>query len=155
MRTHRCRGVTIIELIVLVFVVAVSMAIVVSVLQSHDRRRDGRRVVCSNNLRNIGLALVNYQASKNRLPNAGTFHDDPTLHEGNPLKSTIHGRSMAPACVPLRPPPGSKVVAQILPDLDNQDMYNAWNSRSVTSARSVPIPLCRVTQSSQRPASSS
>ena len=69
-----------------------------------DRRLDGdrgeRRAVaarerlartqCANNMRNLGLALVNYQTSKNRLPNAGTFLDDPAQHQGDPLKSNIY-----------------------------------------------------------------
>ncbi len=88
MRTHRCRGVTIIEVIVLVFVIAVLLAIAVSVVQSPPV--DGRRTQCANNMRNLGLALINYQTSTNRLPNAGTFFDDPARHQGDPLKSNIY-----------------------------------------------------------------
>jgi prepilin-type processing-associated H-X9-DG protein len=137
MQKHRCRGVTIIELIVLIFVIAVLMAIVVSVLQS--QRGVNCRPQCANNMRNIGLALVNYQMLKNRLPSAGTFYDDPTLHRADPLRSTICWAIMNPAANPdmARSWLHSWVV-EILPYFDNQDIYNAWNFQesylSTTSA---------------------
>ena len=82
-------------------------------------------------MRNIGLALVNYQMSKNRLPNAGTFHDDPAQHQGDPLKSNIYRAITDPGTWAgesdfwLR-----SWVVDVLPYLDNQDIYNAWDKGS-------------------------
>jgi prepilin-type processing-associated H-X9-DG protein len=128
MRTHRCRGFTLIELIVLVFVAAVLMAIAVNVLQSQRGCGTGCHIQCANNMRNIGLALVNYQTTKNRLPNAGTFYDDPALHRGDPSRSNIYRAIIDPGTNPEWA--GSWLrswVVDILPYLDNQDIYNAWN----------------------------
>jgi prepilin-type N-terminal cleavage/methylation domain-containing protein/prepilin-type processing-associated H-X9-DG protein len=128
MRTHRCRGFTLIELIVLVFVIAVLMAIVVNVLQAQRGCGCGRRTQCANNMRNIGLALVVYQTTKNRLPDAGTFYDDPALNRGDPFRSNIYRAIIDPGTNPE----GARAwlrswVVEILPYFDNQDIYNAWN----------------------------
>src|SRR5262245_50624786 len=88
MLTLRSRGVPRIEVQVLVLVVAVSLAIIVMAIPS--AREAGRRTQCQNNMRNVSLALFNFQTSKNHFPNAGTFFDDPENHRGDPLKSTIY-----------------------------------------------------------------
>jgi len=126
MRTHRCRGVTIIDLIAIVFVIALFLTILVSFVQSP--RVTTRRTQCANNMRNIGLALVNYQMSKNRFPNAGTFQDDPAVHQGDPYRSNVYRAITDPGTWAgesdfwLR-----SWVVDVLPDLDAQDMYNAWD----------------------------
>ena len=82
-------------------------------------------------MRNIGLALVNYQTSKNRLPNAGTFQDDPAVHQGDPLQVehlpglTDPGTWAGESDFWLR-----SWVVDVLPYLDAQDMYNAWDKGS-------------------------
>jgi prepilin-type N-terminal cleavage/methylation domain-containing protein/prepilin-type processing-associated H-X9-DG protein len=57
MRYHK-NGFTLIELLVVISVIAVLMAILVPALGR--AREQGRRVACAANLRNLGLALVNY-----------------------------------------------------------------------------------------------
>jgi prepilin-type processing-associated H-X9-DG protein len=121
---------TLIDLMVLVLVVAVLMAIVVAALQNTRRCGVTSHVQCANNMRNLALALVNFSTSKNRFPNAGTFYDDPADHQGDPLKSNIY-RAITD--------PGSQAgasgfwlrswVVDILPYIDAQDMYNAWNKQ--------------------------
>jgi prepilin-type processing-associated H-X9-DG protein len=114
---------------VLVVVLAVLLAIAVSVVQSPHV--EGRRIQCANNMRNLGLALINYQTSKNRLPNAGTFFDDPARHQGDPLKSNIYQALTDPGTWAgesdfwLR-----SWVVEILPYIDAQDIYNAWDKGS-------------------------
>ena len=66
--------------------------------------------------------------SKNRFPNAGTFFDDPAVHQGDPLASNIYRAITEPgvrdgeAQYWLR-----SWVVDILPYLDAQDMYNSWD----------------------------
>jgi prepilin-type processing-associated H-X9-DG protein len=127
MNTHRCRGVTLIELMVLVLVTALLLALAVTIMQS-SRCTGGRRIRCANNLRNIGLALVNFSSSKNCFPNAGTFHDDPADHQGDPYASTIYRALAVPG--PKAGDPDTWLrswVVDILPYIDAQDIYNAWN----------------------------
>ena len=89
-----------------------------------------RRTQCANNMRNIGLALVDYQMS-NRFPNAGTFQDDPAVHQEDPYRSNIYRAISDPGTWAgesdfwLR-----SWVVDVLPYLDAQDMYNAWDKGS-------------------------
>jgi prepilin-type processing-associated H-X9-DG protein len=124
---------------VVVFVVAVLMAIVVNVLQS--QRGISCRPQCANNMRNIGLALVNYQVSKNRFPNAGTFYDDPTIHQGDPLKSSIYRAITNPSARAGEADSWlHSWVIEALPYFDNADLYNTWNKRQPYLSTIQPNP---------------
>jgi prepilin-type processing-associated H-X9-DG protein len=133
---------TLIELMTLVLVVAVVMAIAVAFMQS-NRTTCTRTAHCANNMRNIGLALVNYQTSHKCFPAAGTFYEDPADHRGDPLRSNIYRAITEPGTRPEAADTWLRSwVVEILPYLDAQDMYNAWDSREsylspVPSAPSV------------------
>jgi prepilin-type processing-associated H-X9-DG protein len=141
MRTRRSRGITLIELMVTIFIIALFLALIVVSL----RKESGcdRQCQCQNNLRNIGLALINYQVTKIRFPNAGTFYDAPAVHQGDPLRSNIYRAITDPGAPPEGPDSWlHSWVVDILPYLDEQDMYNAWNPEepylSTLSAPSLP-----------------
>ncbi|MBA3312795.1 MAG: DUF1559 domain-containing protein [Planctomycetota bacterium] len=60
-RSHRREGFTWIELVIVLFVIAVLVALVLPAVQS-DRRRPSR-FQCLNNMRYVGLATLNYASS--------------------------------------------------------------------------------------------
>lgn len=63
----RLRGLTIIELLVVITIVAVLIALLLPAIQS--ARNSARTTTCMNNLRQVGLAVVNFaDATKQRLP---------------------------------------------------------------------------------------
>ena len=127
---HPDRGITLIEVLVIIVLIVILVGLIIPALTS-SRNGDGRLTHCANNMRNIGLALVNYQMSKNRLPNAGTFQDDPAVHQGDPYRSNIYRAITDPGTWAgesdfwLR-----SWIVDILPYLDAQDMYNAWDKGS-------------------------
>ena len=94
MGAYSRRGVTRIELVVAVVVIGLAMLFFMMSLT----RGGGpvRRAQCLSNMRNIGLALMAYQNFNNHFPNAGTFYDDPAVHQGDPLKSTIYQAILNP-----------------------------------------------------------
>jgi prepilin-type N-terminal cleavage/methylation domain-containing protein/prepilin-type processing-associated H-X9-DG protein len=125
MRSRRCRGVTLLELMVAILVIAVGLAVIVTMLP--EKRGCVVRANCQNNLRFIGLAMVNYETTHNRFPNAGTFHDDPVIHQGDPYRSEIYLAMTAPGATPGQADSWlHSWVVDLLPYLDEQDMYNAW-----------------------------
>jgi prepilin-type N-terminal cleavage/methylation domain-containing protein/prepilin-type processing-associated H-X9-DG protein len=99
--SHRPRGFTLIELLVVIAIIAVLMALLLPAVQS--AREAARRIQCTNNLKQLGLALHNYHSIQNVLP-PGRIN---TYLAGN-------GHCWG-------------AYSQLLPQLEMQNLFNAMN----------------------------
>jgi prepilin-type N-terminal cleavage/methylation domain-containing protein/prepilin-type processing-associated H-X9-DG protein len=100
--TARNRGFTLIELLVSIAIISILMGLLLPAIQS--ARENARRTTCSNNLKQIGLALQCYIQAQGGLPlGYNSLYD--------PLRQKEVG-------------PGWGWGSQILPYLDQQPLYN-------------------------------
>jgi prepilin-type N-terminal cleavage/methylation domain-containing protein/prepilin-type processing-associated H-X9-DG protein len=128
---HKPRGFTLIELLVVIAVIAVLIGLLLPAVQ--QAREAARRVQCRNNLKQIGLALHNYEGTYQVFPRAfSVTAPDPTVSVG---ASTY----------------GASPFTVILPYLDQANLYqkidinraalSTINMPPVNSAYSTPLTV--------------
>ncbi len=135
LRSTGRRGFTLVELLVVIAIIGVLVALLLPAIQA--AREAARRTQCKNNLKNIGLAVMNFESSLKQFPTGGTSPDvriewflKDTQSVSNP------DLRKGPANGPLEQ--GLGWLYQILPYLEQNAVKNLVHQSDLSKN---PIPL--------------
>ena len=124
-KDSRRRGFTFVELLVVIAIIGILVALLLPAIQA--AREAARRTQCANNMKNIGLALINYTDVKKRLPAATQFRPN-----NNVFPNVPNG-------------PGGTWVVEIWPYIEEQALYDQFDkkkpSNDPNNAKVIGVPL--------------
>jgi prepilin-type N-terminal cleavage/methylation domain-containing protein/prepilin-type processing-associated H-X9-DG protein len=106
------RGFTLVELLVVIAIIATLIGLLLPAVQT--AREAARRMQCANNLKQLGLGVMNYVSAKKRFP-PGVHYEEGVTPTGN-VSSSTHGSATF----------GWGTF--ILPFSESNDVYSQFNS---------------------------
>ncbi len=109
------RGFTLVELLVVIAIIGTLIGLLLPAVQS--AREAARRSSCSNNMRQVGLAVLNFESTKQKLPAA----TDKNEWSGTPGNT---------AATPVAATPGYSWIVHCLPYMEESGLYNGIASTS-------------------------
>jgi prepilin-type N-terminal cleavage/methylation domain-containing protein/prepilin-type processing-associated H-X9-DG protein len=109
------RGFTLIELLVVIAIIAVLIALLLPAVQA--AREAARRVSCINNMKQIALAVHNYNDANNTFPTQG----------GSGVQAVTGTSEMS-------------WLVQILPSMEQTNLFNMWNNTVPITATPYAAP---------------
>ncbi len=127
MQSNKSQGFTLVELLTVIAIIGILVALLMPAVQS--ARETARRMQCTNNLKQIGLALLNYSASQETLP-SGYISVSTQVSESN-------NRWCRPAGTERCRAPWTVLI---LPFLDQQNLYGQFdfNLNFTTANDTIP-----------------
>lgn len=124
-RAVACRAFTLVELLVVIAIIGILVALLLPAVQS--AREAARRAQCVNQMKQFGLAILNYEATNNEFPPGAVVYGlwgfrNPTLHSfdcprGESGKHDCNGENWAIESLPY-------LEEQALYDLYDHDEHN-------------------------------
>lgn len=143
-RSQSRRGFTLVELLVVISIIAVLASLILPGVM--NARRAARRAQCLNNMKQVGIAFIDFYTTNNSFPASGRIDVDDTVDRpttmGNLLAElTDPAISQVENYSPNAPTPGTEQpygmryswVREMLPRLDRSDIFDVWDTTRATS----------------------
>jgi len=135
----RKRGFTLVELLVVIAIIGVLVGLLLPAVQA--AREAARRSQCLNNIKNVALAVLTYESSRQKFPPAYIAMTDPNTGVEESFGGTGSGR-----------PTRENWVISVLPQMEQQalrdsfvlDDFDVWIGHDVNrEARGTPLAIMR------------
>lgn len=108
---------TLVELLVVITIISMLMALLLPAVQS--ARESGRRATCQNNQKQLSLAMLSYEGSRNGFPG---YANDLQFENPSTSQGAVNFRRVT-------------WVVPILPNLERTDLYKFWLDRNATASQ--------------------
>jgi len=118
------RAFTLVELLVVIAIIGVLVALLLPAIQA--AREAARRMTCSNNLKNVGLAIINYEGTAGHFPYSITMWG--WQEEDQPKDRILDPSNGGPNYN------GKGWIVDILPQLEQQGMFDRIMTELATPA---------------------
>lgn len=128
-RLPRSAGFTLVELLVVIAIIGILVGLLLPAVQA--AREAARRMQCSNNLKQIGLAMLNYESANKSLPPGSVFYGPNVDGRAAAPNQRFEGRLVNRAPWHYR----------ILPFMEQTNLYNVFgNDQFPTDNARMPHP---------------